>query len=157
MAGAFQARKRPVQVRVEFADRAGTLETREGPVHYGAGDALLTGVDGERWPIPQARFVATYCPCAPTTPGEAGCYRKRPLTVWAWRTPGRLEVELSEGRGQLHAEPDDVLVQYGPGDIAVVSAAIFRQTYEAFPTAVFSGPADTRLPPAADAFSLDPD
>ena len=130
LAGAFRARKRPLRVRVEFAEQAGELATREGPVRYAPGDALLTGIDGERWPIPQASFAEHYGPCAPTPAGVAGWYVKRPITVWAWRADRSLDVELSAGRGTLHAEPGDVVVQYAPDDLAVVGAGIFQQTYD---------------------------
>lgn len=131
--GAFLAHKRPIPVAVVFAKEYGVLETREGPVRFQAGDALLTGVEGERWPVPRERFLVTYSPLPPTHDGEAGRYVKRPLSVWAWKTNQSMAIPLTDGRGLLQAEPGDVIVQYGPGDLAVVAALIFDKTYEPDP------------------------
>jgi hypothetical protein len=127
---ARRARKRPVSVSVQFAAREGTLATREGDVRYAAGDALLTGLAGDRWPVPRARFDATYDPVPPTRPGFWGVYRKRPIEVRAKRMDAPFAVELSAGRGTLRGNAGDWLVQYAPDDVAVVADAIFAATYE---------------------------
>lgn len=129
-AEAFRAQKRPIPVSVRFADANGVLVTREGLVAYEAGDALLAGVEGECWPVQRQRFFETYDPCPPTEKGSAGEYIKRSLAVWAWRTNGPIDIALSNNRGILHADADDVIVQYAPGDLAVVGHSIFQKTYE---------------------------
>jgi hypothetical protein len=40
------------------------------------------------------------------------------------------EVTLSDGRGTLRGNAGDWLVEYAPGDLAVVDAPIFAATYE---------------------------
>jgi len=127
---AHRARKLPNALTVEFARQGGTLSTREGPVTYAPGDALLTGSAGERWPVPRAAFDASYEPVAPLRPGKPGCYRKRPLIVWAKQMRDRFELSLGSGRGELRGEAGDWLVQYAPGDCGVVGGALFAQTYE---------------------------
>lgn len=127
--GAFRARARPVVVDVRFAEAAGTLQTLEGPVDYAPGDALVTGINGERWPIPRARFEASYHPATGTEPGRNGRYIKHPREVWAWRADRPLDIRLPQGVGTLHANPGDIVVQYAAGDCAVVRADIFVKTY----------------------------
>jgi hypothetical protein len=127
---AHRARKRAVVVQVEFAAADGTLPTQEGPVKYSVGDALLTGTEGERWPVARHAFVESYAPVAPTRPGKAGRYRKRPLVVWAKPMADAFDVTLDRGRGTLHGQPGDWLVQYAPADFSVVGAHVFAQTYE---------------------------
>ena len=127
---ARRACKRALLVMVEFADSEGTLATIEGPVVYHRGDALLTGAHGERWPVPRARFDATYEAQAPLRPGKPGRYLKRPLRVWARQLREPFDVTLDAGRGTLHGEPGDWLVQYAPGDHGVVATAIFAESYE---------------------------
>ena len=127
---ARRARKRPLAVPVQFADAAGTIETREGSVHYERGDALLTGQEGERWPVARDTFDASYEPVAPTRPGKAGAYRKRPRVVWAKPMHEPFVVPLDGARGSLHGKPGDWLVQYAPDDLSVVSGSLFAQTYE---------------------------
>jgi len=127
---ARRARKRPVAVAVQFASTPGTLPTPEGDVRYDAGDALVSGKAGDRWPVPRARFLATYDPIAPTASGQDGAYRKRVALVHARRMEQPFAVTLSDDRGTLRGEAGDWLVQYAPGDLAVVDGAIFGQTYE---------------------------
>ncbi len=127
---ARRARKRAIGVRVEFAPDNGSLETREGTVGYARGDALLTGVEGERWPVPRATFDASYEPVAPTRHGKPGSYVKRPLVVWAKPMRAPFAVTLDRERGTLRGKPGDWLVQYAPGDLSVVGGSVFDKTYE---------------------------
>lgn len=127
---ARRARKRDVALRVEFAPAGGTLMTREGAVSYCAGDALLTGTEGERWPVSRKTFDSSYAPVAPTRPGKPGQYRKRPGEVWAKRMTEPFSVALDGGRGTLKGAVGDWLVQYAPSDFSVVDASVFAQTYE---------------------------
>ena len=127
---ARRARKRAVEVQVDFAATGGALSTMEGPVTYSVGDALLTGTEGERWPVARDTFDLNYAPVAPTRPGKPGRYRKRPLIVWAKLMTEAFDVTLDRDRGSLRGEPGDWLVQYAPADFSVVSARIFAQTYE---------------------------
>jgi hypothetical protein len=127
---ARRARKRPVTVQVRFAAAPGTQRTVEGDVRYQYGDAIVTGAANDTWPVPRARFLATYDPVAPTREGESGVYRKRVALVRARRMDAPFEVELSDGRGTLSGGAGDWLVEYAPGDLAVVDGAIFASTYE---------------------------
>jgi hypothetical protein len=128
--GAFLAVKRPLPVTVEFAEQDNMLDTREGTVRYQAGDAILTGVEGERWPVPRARFFASYDPTASLHAGENGSYVKRHKTVWAWRSSTAIEIALSGQRGTLRANAGDVIIDYGGGDMAVVAPSIFESSYQ---------------------------
>lgn len=121
---ARRASKLPLPVQARFAEADGVCQTLEGPVQYAAGDAILTGVRGEQWPVARARFDQTY-----EADAVAGHYRKRPITVWALPLRAPTEVPLGGGRGTLHGQPGDWLVQYGPGDFGIVAADIFEQTY----------------------------
>lgn len=127
--GAFRAARRPHPVSVEFAPAEGEMATLEGGVRYRAGDALLTGQDGERWPVPRERFAVLYEAVPGTNAGGAGQYRRRDGAVWAWRADRDLALALSDGRGTLHAKAGDVVVQFDWGDLAVMPATIFLQSY----------------------------
>jgi PGDYG protein len=127
---ACRARKRAVVVQVEFAETDGTLPTQEGPVTYSTGDALLTGAEGERWPVTRGTFEVNYVPMAPTRRGKPGRYRKRARVVWAKRMTDAFDVMLECDRGTLRGRPGDWLVQYTPSDFGVVSARVLARTYE---------------------------
>lgn len=128
--GSVQVRKLPVPVQVRWMAQAGVCPTREGDVAFAAGDPVLTGVEGEQWTMPAARFLAAYEPVAPLAPGADGPYRKKPALVWARRLDAPADVRVGYQHDLLHGEPGDWLVQYGPGDFGMVAAAIFDKTYE---------------------------
>lgn len=127
---ALRARKRTVAIHVEFAEIGGTLPTREGPVNYSPGDALLTDLDGQRQPVARDTFDIDYAPVAPTRPGKPGRYRQRARVVWAKPMTDAFDVTPDRERGPLLGQRGDWLVQYAPSDFSVVSAGLFAQTYE---------------------------
>lgn len=126
---AVWVQKKPVTVSVVFAGADGVLETLEGPVRYTAGDALLTGSAGERWPVGRQRFLASYEPGPGITEGAGGKYRKRPLRVRARRMESEFSVRAGSAGDVLRGRPGDWLVQYGAGDYGVVGAPQFDATY----------------------------
>lgn len=131
--GAFRAAALPVTLEVHFAEANGTLQTLEGPVTYATGDAMVTGIHGERWPIPRSRFDASYHAAPNTQDQRDGRYMKNPREVWAWMADQDMEIPLRQGTGVLHAQAGAIVVQYGPGDCAVVQPDIFSKTYRRIP------------------------
>jgi hypothetical protein len=122
----YSRRRDPVNV--EIAAHDGVLSTLEGPVSYHAGDALITGVKGERWPVEKLRFERTYEPVPPTHAGESGSYARLPNEVRACQMPAAFTVTTGGG-DQLHGRPGDWLLEYGPGEEGVVAADVFAETY----------------------------
>lgn len=125
---ASRARKRPVVHYVKFAEKPGVCITLEGEVSFGTGDAIVTGVKGEQWPIARRYFDSSYEPVKPTISGEPGAYRKRPVIVWVKQLT--TATTLHTHNRALHGAPGDWLVEYEPGDCGVVRADIFSETYE---------------------------
>jgi len=128
---ALRVVKRPIEVRVEFAAADGVCETLEGPVRYHAGDALLTGIKGERWPVKRDTFLSCYEPVTPTRPGESGNYRKAPSVAYACRIERAQDVPVGWQDDPLHARPGDWLLQYPDGSYGVMQDSIFRESYGA--------------------------
>lgn len=54
--------KRPVEVEVRPADPGETIETREGVLTADEGDLIITGVNGEEYPIGPEIMAKTYVP-----------------------------------------------------------------------------------------------
>jgi hypothetical protein len=127
---ACRVRKRPIAVSVSFAPSDGVTETLEGAVRHEAGDAIVTGVHGENWPIQRDAFAASYEPVAPTGPGQPGTYMKRPVIVLALRLGSVMTVPVGRHGDPLHGRPGDWLLQYEDGSYGVVCDGIFRATYE---------------------------
>lgn len=116
--------KRPVPVRVSFAATEGILQTREGPVAHAAGDALITGTEGECWPVSRQRFEQTYAQS-----GEEGMYVSLPGKARALLLGEPAAVALPGGKGVLVGSPGDWLVQYADGEYGIVGGEIFARTY----------------------------
>lgn len=138
---ALRVCKKPVAVEVEFAAASGVCKTLEGEVEYQAGDALLTGGHGERWPVRRELFGSSYEPIPPARAGENGRYRKLPALAHALRLTESFDIPVSWQRETLHGQPGDWLLRYADGSFGIVRDDIFRETY---------GPAagEARWPPA---------
>lgn len=117
-------------VEVEFATQTHPIATLEGEVCAHEGDAIVTGVDDERWPVSRRRFDRKYRPVAPTRAGEAGRYVTVPIEVLALRVAEPFIVELPDVPARLHGKPGDWLVDYGDGALGVVAADVFAATYD---------------------------
>jgi len=137
---ALRVCKKPTSVQAEFAVADGVCETLEGPVRFRAGDAILTGIQGERWPVRRDLFMTSYQPVSPTGAGENGSYRKAPTLTYALRLDGSRDVPVSWRHDKLHGHPGDWLLHYADGSYGVIKDSIFRESY-----APASG--ETRWPP----------
>lgn len=130
--GARHARRRESVVDVRFARTPGVLVTREGPVRHAAGDALLTGAAGERWPVRRAVFELHYRAAPGTLAGGDGRYLRNPQQVLALQLDAARTV-ATRGGDPLQGRAGDWLLQYAPGEFGIVSADIFAATYELQP------------------------
>lgn len=120
--------KKPIKTKVEFATNSGELETLEGTVKYQLGDALITGVAGEQWPINRTQFEQSYRPVTPVNMGQSGNYLKNRVQVEARQT--NIEENISIAEGMLHAKKGDWIVSAPDGKQWVVADLIFRETYQ---------------------------
>lgn len=125
-----QARRRPLDFEVVFAQERVVINTLEGPVNANAGDAIVTGIRGERWPVPAARFAGLYEPVPPTRMGEGGSYRRQAVSVSTSRLRQPFSVTLVGGRGVLSGKAGDWLVRHPDGSLNIVADQIFQKTYE---------------------------
>lgn len=116
-------------VIVTFALNNGEIQTLEGNVKYLKGDAIMTGVKGEHWPVNRAHFDAMYEPDGNFTHGGKGQYRKKTSAfIWAKQMNESFTVSLASG-DILTGKPGDWLAQYQNGQQGIVADEIFRKTY----------------------------
>jgi hypothetical protein len=130
MPGVVRATSRAVRRQVEFARRPGVVETCEGQVRYRAGDGIVTGVEGDRWPVGRSYLERFYVPVDGGAMGADGHYEKKPRTVLALQLSQRGRVDMPGAIGILTGEAGDWIVDYGDGDLAVVSGARFEVSYD---------------------------
>jgi predicted lipase len=116
-----------VSVKLAIAD--GVIQSREGPNHYQAGDALVTGSTGDQWSVIRARFEEKYEPVAPLVIGQDGPYRARRIPAWARQIDEPFAVERKAGGDLLKGNAGDWLLQYGPGDYGLVEDKRFKSVY----------------------------
>lgn len=119
------ARKRELDVAVEFATTPRQLQTLEGTVQVRVGDAIVTGLAGERWRVSADHFGTRYRPA-----DKPGHFISRPNEVRALRLAEPCEVLLSDGVSRLRGEIGDWLVDYGDGSLGIIAAHLFDLTYE---------------------------
>lgn len=124
------ARKLVREIQVQFVSEACTVETQEGVVHARPGDAIVTGIAGERWRVSRARFAEKYRAVPPTLEGQSGQYVSLPNSIMAVAMSEPFEVLLADGVSRLKGQPGAWLVDYGDGSLGIVSPAIFATTYE---------------------------
>ena len=120
----FQTAKKPIPLEFRYAEADETIDTKEGPVGAKAGDAIMTGTEGEQWPIPAEKFAQTYDDL-----GD-GTASKKNIPVFAKEMSAPFQVKVSWSDDLLQGEPGDYLVQYGPGDNGVVVRDILGKTYD---------------------------
>ena len=114
-----------VEVSVKFAVTDGSMMTLEGEVPYRAGDALMTGVQGESWPIERAKFDEWYR----AVDGKPGYFLKV-KSVLAQKFTCAFRVPITESQQTfLVGKAGDWVVQTSPGNLGVVDSEIFKRTY----------------------------
>lgn len=119
----------PLAFAVRFAKKDGLCLTLEGPVAYQRGAALITGSQGEHWPVEPETFFSSYASVADVVQGEDGLYVRLPQRLMARQLSAPMDVTLPEGRGILHGRPGDWLIERSSGSRAIVAADIFSKTY----------------------------
>ena len=113
-----------------FAHENIVIDTLEGLVPAETGDAVITGVWGERWPVPSTRFAELYEPVSTTRMSEDGRYRRRAGVVRTTRLEQPLSLFLTDEQGVLTGNVGDWLVQHTDGRFGIVADDIFERTYE---------------------------
>lgn len=114
-------------VTVEFAEQDGMIETLEGMVPYIAGDAILTGIKGEKWPVRRRVFDSLYECASGNNPKiytkKAGSY------IFAKQMMTPFCVQIIDGKAALEGKSGDWLVQFSPGELGIVAHDIFMSSY----------------------------
>lgn len=119
----FKTFKNPTKEKYEIAIKPGTTNTLEGPVKYAAGHYIMTGPQGEKYPISPEKFKALK-----NDLGNGICIPKKIMKV----------AKLADHDGVIHTPwgdlnytaGNDYIVKHGPNDYGVVKKDIFMQTYD---------------------------
>ena len=128
--GVLSVQSLPTQRNVSFAEEPGICETLEGPVRYDKGDAIITGNDGEQWPVSYVEFEARYKPSVVGNLGQDGLYEKVSRRALAVQLTDSKSVILSGSRGVLRGNKGDWIVDYGNQDLSVIQERLFETYYK---------------------------
>jgi PGDYG protein len=125
-------RRKALALSVEFASTNGVLATLEGPVRFEAGDALITGTRGERWPVSASQFPLLYEPSQVDQNAlESGIFKRRQTTVYAKQIPFEFSVITdTDAKAKLFGKANDWLIQQSNLQINIVANDIFLDLYE---------------------------
>jgi PGDYG protein len=119
------------EVDVTFAQTNGEVCSSVGRNLYCAGDALITGSNGDCWSVSRDRFAGRYEAVADVIFGADGRYCARRQIVWAKQMHSPFSIARSAAGDLLHGHTLDWLLQYAPGDFGIVDRARFERVYRA--------------------------
>ena len=125
--GSFLVFKRPSKDPFRVAQQSGTLFTLEGPVAYDKGFFILTGPEGEEYPMPPETFYKLK-----VDNGDGTCSPKK-IIKKAKVADHSGFVNTSWGEVLNYNPSVDVIVYHGEGNYEVVKKGIFEKTYEVVP------------------------
>jgi len=121
--GSFETFKKPAQEKYEVAQRAGTVQTLEGPVQYEAGHYIMTGPKGEQYPITAEKFN--------TLKDDQGNGIATPKKIMKVAKLADHDGVIHTSWGDLnYTAGNDYIVRHGVGDYGAVKKDIFAQTYD---------------------------
>jgi hypothetical protein len=123
--GSFQAFKIPDKREpFEVATDDGVIDTLENPVPYKAGDYIMTGPEGEQYPISPETFNKL------KSDNGDGTASPKKIVKLCKPADHNGEVTLQYNGAKLAYNKDvDIIVRHGPNDYGVVKRDIFNQTY----------------------------
>lgn len=127
--GVLSVESQVTEREVMFASESGICETLEGPVRYDKGDAIVTGENGEQWPISIEEFERRYRPLSKGKFGLSGRFQKASRKALAIQLTTAKSIILSGSRGVLEGRVGDWVVDYGGGDLSVVQNNLFESYY----------------------------
>ena len=120
----FETYKKASPVIYATAETPGIINTLEGPVKYQAGYKIITGPNGEQYPIPPEKFAGLY------DDNHDGTATPKKIIKMAKLADHSGSVKTSWGETLNYTRGNDYIVRHGPGDYGVVKKDIFPKTYQ---------------------------
>lgn len=127
--GSREVKKKTFLVYVRFAAEPGIAETREGPMPFKKGDALMFSAKGRIWPVDYNHFKEIYVPQKGLRMGQDGIYTAKRITATALEADTPFCVKLYNDT-LVCGEPGDWILQYAPGEYRIINGDIIDLAYE---------------------------
>ena len=122
--GGFETYKKASPVIYATAETPGMINTLEGPVKYQVGYKIITGPNGEQYPIPPEKFAGLY------DDNQDGTATPKKIIKTSKLADHNGSVKTSWGETLNYTRGNDYIVRHGPGDYGVVKKDIFAKTYQ---------------------------
>jgi len=120
---AFKTFKLAKSIHYDTATEPGTVDTLEGPVKYDVGHKIITGPNGEKYPVSPESFADKY-----DVDDE---HKATPKKIVKYAKLADHDGVLHTSWGDLsYTKGNDVIVRHGDGDYGAVKLDIFQQTYD---------------------------
>lgn len=123
----YIARRKPVELRAEPVTEEHVVDTWEGPRTAFVGDYIMTGVKGERWPVPGEDFPRLYEVVEAHDDG-ALTVRKRQMELAVYQTYRPLTFRIRDE--DFYAETGYFIVSYDEEDRYPCAPDVFFETFE---------------------------
>lgn len=120
----MKAYKKPIPVKVQYLFEPIVVQTLEGPVSAGPGQALMIGPKDDPYPISLESLFSTY-----NVDEELGVAYKKRIVVDAVRISEPTAVTVEWSKEKLQGKPGDYLVTYESGKQWIVEKSVFEETY----------------------------
>lgn len=120
----MKAYKKPIPVKVQYLFEPVVVQTLEGPVTAGPGQALMIGPKDDPYPISLESLFSTY-----NVDEYLGIAYKKKILVDARQINEPTEVTVDWSKEKLHGKPGDYLVTYESGKQWIVERTVFEETY----------------------------
>lgn len=124
----YIARSRPVELQTEKVTAQQIVDTLEGPRTAFIGDYIMTGLQGEHWPVPANKFDHLYEVVEMVDAAKPIRVRKKIMEITVFQT---YEAKTFETRGEkFYASVGDFIIRKTPDDIYPSKPDQFFEYYE---------------------------
>lgn len=124
----YIACRRPIILTAERVFEQQTIETWEGRRTAYPGDFVMTGTEGEHWPVTAESFDRLYDIIAQDDDGRTVRVQKKPLNVPCYQVYQPIDFIIRAE--PFHAEAGYFLIYYSADDIYPCAPDVFFDTFE---------------------------
>lgn len=116
--------QKPVELKAEQLTEKTTIHSLEGDVIGNPTDWLITGVNGEQWPVRDEIFKKKY-----EKGSKEGYWRKKPIECKCYQLKEKKPWTTWNG-DKMIAEPGDWMIVQPDGSESSIKDDIFKKTYQ---------------------------
>lgn len=118
----FKTYKNPIPISYEIAKTNCTIDTLEGPIECKRGHVIITGSEGEQYPVSKTKFDQLYT--------DITDINATPKKIMKTTKLADHDGVIKTDYGNLeYSKNKDYNIRHGKNDYGVVKKSIFKKTY----------------------------